>query len=73
MSGAAHPFSCVAILFVATFLASCAVAKTANMCPDTPPRCLTEPVCATDPSRGCQVCRCGEPAYVPIEQKPPGQ
>jgi hypothetical protein len=65
--------SYLAILLGALSLASCVV-KTANMCPDTtPPRCLTDPVCTTDPSRGCQVCRCGEPAYVPIEQKPPGQ
>ncbi|HET9596643.1 MAG TPA: hypothetical protein VFP65_13730 [Anaeromyxobacteraceae bacterium] len=30
-------------------------------------RCATAPECAMDAARGCQVCRCAPPAYVPPE------
>ena len=57
---------------LALLLAGCAE-TIANRCPDSPaPRCLSGTVCENDPARGCQVCRCATPAYVPVAQPPQG-
>lgn len=59
-----------ASLFLA--IAGCHSAKSAQTCPDgARTRCITAPVCAYDAQRGCEVCRCADPGYVPPQQTPP--
>lgn len=49
------------------------VDKVGNRCPGSPaPACMSGTVCATDPARGCQVCRCDTPYEVPPNQPPQG-
>jgi len=61
-----------------TLLAGCALASAAcahlpaDVCPEYRDlRCLTEPQCSMDRQRGCRVCACSPPAYVPPEQEKP--
>ena len=62
------PFALLALLLAA----GCAD-KIANQCPNTPAlHCLAGTVCENDPTRGCQVCRCASPGYVPVTQPPQG-
>jgi hypothetical protein len=57
---------------VTALVAGCAE-NVANTCPGTTvPRCLTGLSCAEDPNRGCQICQCKPPAYVPLEAAPVG-
>jgi hypothetical protein len=54
------------LLLLAVGACAC-TGRVANTCPGADvPRCLTELVCVTDDARGCQVCRCAAPGYVPL-------
>jgi hypothetical protein len=72
MSAARRRWIVLLSLVATTTLTACAD-KVANQCPNSPaPTCLSGTVCATDPARGCQVCRCETPYYVPESQPPQG-
>lgn len=44
---------------------------TERECPDRPAHCLTGLDCDYDRTLGCEVCRCADPAYTPIERDQP--
>ncbi len=53
-------------------LGGCGVSQSAQrQCPDRPAHCLTGLDCAYDRTRGCEVCRCADPAYTPIASDEP--
>ncbi|HVY45662.1 MAG TPA: hypothetical protein VHB21_07275 [Minicystis sp.] len=67
----------MAAIGVALSLPSCMPeqpARAPDRCPGTwgyP--CLTPRVCVYDAARGCQICRCAPPPFVPFEQDANGR
>jgi hypothetical protein len=63
-------WSALALTALAALAASgCATVHSQNRCNDgVVVRCVTPVVCAYDRTRGCEVCRCDSPPYVPIER-----
>ena len=57
-------------VFVITFAVACAgPLKNQPVCPESKSvSCLTGLDCEYDEKRGCDVCRCQEPAYVPFDR-----
>jgi len=57
----------LAALVLLGVLASCVAPNAGRRCDGAlPMRCVTREVCAYVNERGCTVCRCEEPAYVPL-------